>query len=76
MTIEYTKEGIILVNSRKGRDIFIFGTTIKTQSYIIIFDHRLGEAHVLQMVECHANIPMYSFCKLFHRILPGEKTIY
>lgn len=66
----------ILVNSREGGNIFIFCATIKSLSYIIIFDHGLGEAHILQMVKSHANIPVYSFCKFFHCILADEETIY
>jgi hypothetical protein len=70
---EIIKERTIPVNSCKRRNIFIFCTASKSLFYVIVFDHRLGEAHILQMIECHANITMHSFCKLFHCILAIRK---
>jgi hypothetical protein len=67
------KERAILINSCERRNIFIFCTASKSLFYVIVFDHGLGEAHILQMIECHPNITMHSLCKLFHCILAIRK---
>lgn len=62
----------ILINSCKGRNIFILWTAKEALSYVIIFNDLHGETHILQLVQSHAHISINSFCKFLKRNLENN----
>jgi len=62
----------ILINSCKGRNIFILWTAKEALSYVIIFNDLHGETHILQLVHSHAHISINSFCKFLERNLENK----